>query len=403
MTSDGQHIDLGAPPPIPAEAQAAVAELLVRGRLHRYGESGAPPGAAARLERAFARLIGVPYAVAVNSCGSAMYLALLGAGVKPGDPVLMGAFTLAPVLGAIANAGARPVAVEITADLVIDPADLEEKAAATGARHLLVSHMRGHVGDLDRLAAICDRLGISMIEDCAHTMGASWAGRPTGSFGRVGCFSFQQAKHVNAGEGGILVTRDPDIAARAILMSGSYMLYAQNGTCPPDAVMERWRDRCPNFSLRLSEIAATLALAQLDALPDRARDWNATHDALAARLGAVPGLHLPQRPPQEEYVQSSLQFRLPEFSRDRIRRFVADCRAQGLHVKWFGADRAEGYTSAPRHWGDLPGHPVAPATQAILDTLVDIRLPLGLNDNARDRIAAIVAAAVQAAPDPVST
>jgi dTDP-4-amino-4,6-dideoxygalactose transaminase len=272
--------------------------------------------------------------------------------------------------------------------------DLAAKARASGARHLLLSHMRGHVCDLKRLMALCDDLGISVIEDCAHSLGATWAGRPTGAFGRAGAFSFQSAKHVNAGEGGILVTDDPDLAARAILHSGSYMLYRQNGTCPPEEVMARWRGRCGNFSLRLSDLAAELALAQLPDLAARARDWNASHDALAARLAGVAGIVLPHRPPAEGYVQSSLQFRLPGLAPAAISAFVAACRAEGVFLKWFGTEEPEGFTSGPRHWAGLPGAPSAPATQAILDSLIDLRLPLGLTAAEIDRIANTIAAAL---------
>jgi dTDP-4-amino-4,6-dideoxygalactose transaminase len=395
--SDHAPLDLGAPPPIPQAARDRVAARLVSGRLHRYREGGDAPGAVAELEAAFAELIGTRYAVATNSCGSALYLALLGAGVQPGAPVLMSGFTLAPVIGAIANAGARPVAVEITPDLVLDLDDLAAKAAATGARYLLVSHMRGHVCDLDRVADICDSLGLALIEDCAHSLGATWAGRPTGAFGLAGAFSFQSWKHINAGEGGILTTSDDDLAARAILHSGSYMLYGQNGTCPPDAVMERWRDSCGNFSLRLSEIAAELALPQLTELPARAADWNASHDRIATALASIDGVALAHRPEAEGYVQSSLQFRLPDLAPPQMAAFVAACRDSGLFVKWFGTAAAEGYTSGPRHWSDLPGAPAAPRTQAILDTLCDFRLPLGLAPAACDRIVAIIAAALGAA------
>ncbi len=385
MTMDAP-IDLGAPPPIPDAARQRVAELLANGRLHRYRESAHAIGAASRLEVAFAELIGTRYAVATNSCGSALYLALLGAGVRPGMPVLMGAFTLAPVIGAIVNAGGLAVPVEIAEDLVIDIDDLAAKAAATGARHLLVSYMRGHIGDLGQLTARCSELGVSLIEDCAHSLGATWAGRPTGSFGIAGCFSFQSWKHVNAGEGGMLVTSDADLAARAILHSGSYMLYRQNGTCPPEDVMARWRGRCANFSLRLSEIAAELALPQLADLPARAQDWNATHDHITTGLASAGGFALPHRPEPEGYVQSSLQFRLPDFGPPQMAAFTAACRSRGVFVKWFGVPEAEGYTSAPQHWAELPGSPVAPHTQHILATLCDLRLPLGLSRAACDRI-----------------
>ena len=160
------------------------------------------------------------------------------------DPVLSSAFTLAPVPGAIAHASARAVLVEMTDDCTIDMGDLERKAAGSGAKVLLLSHMRGHISDLTAVAALCERLGIALIEDCAHTMGAHWDGRPTGTFGAIGCFSAQTYKHINSGEGGLLVTDDDDIAAQVILMSGSYMLYGQHPLRPADAVFERWRYTC---------------------------------------------------------------------------------------------------------------------------------------------------------------
>ena len=257
--ADRLPIDLGAPPPIP-EAGIDAAEAVLRGGwTHRYGETLGDASEAALLEAEFAAYLGTRYCVAVNSCGSSMYLALLCTGVRPGDPVLMNAFTLAPVPGAIAHAGARHVLVETTQDLVIDLDDLARKARESGARHLLLSHMRGHMVDMPRLMAMCDELGITVIEDCAHTMGASWAGRPSGTFGRVGCFSLQAYKHINAGEGGLIATDDEDVAARAILYSGSYMLYRQHRARPDDAVFERWKDVTPNFSLRMSNLAAAVA------------------------------------------------------------------------------------------------------------------------------------------------
>ena len=105
-------------------------------------------------------------------------------------------------------------------------------------------------------AVLCDDLGITVIEDCAHTMGARWAGRATGSFGR---FSLQAYKHVNAVEGGLIATDDEDVAARAILYSGSYMLYRQHRARPSDAAFARWKDVTPNFSLRMSNLAAAVA------------------------------------------------------------------------------------------------------------------------------------------------
>jgi dTDP-4-amino-4,6-dideoxygalactose transaminase len=381
--------DLGRPAPIPPEARAAAAALLESGRLHRYAEAGGDGGPAADLERAMAALVGRRYAVALNSCGSALFLALKSGGVQPGEPVLMNAFTLGPVPGALAHAGARAVLVEITEDLVIDLDDLAAKAKASGARWLMLSHMRGHSPDMDRLMALCADLGLSVVEDCAHTLGAHWGDRPSGSFGLAGCYSFQSGKHVNAGEGGVLVTDDPDIAARATLHSGCYRLEAQHGTPVPPAVVEHWRDTCGNFSLRMGSLPATLALAQLPDLPARVADWNASHDRLAARLTTLPGMALPKRPQPERYAQSSLQFRLPGRDAAEMAGFVERARAGGVYLKWFG--RGEGYTGTARHWGHAGE---APRSEAILATLCDLRLPLGLAPADIDTVAEIIEAAL---------
>jgi dTDP-4-amino-4,6-dideoxygalactose transaminase len=373
-------LDLGAPPPIPEESIAAVEAVLRSGFTHRYGETLGDASEAALLEAEFAAHLGTRFCVAVNSCGSAMYLALLATGVRPGDRVLMNAFTLAPVPGAVAHAGAQHVLVEITPDLVIDLDDLARKARASGARHLLLSHMRGHIADMTRLMALCDDLGVTVIEDCAHTMGARWAGRPTGTFGRAGCFSLQAYKHVNAGEGGLIATDDEDVAAQAILYSGSYMLYRQHRSRPSDAVFARWKDVTPNYSMRMSNLVAAVARPQLGLLAGRARIWNDRHGRLATLLGAINGVRLPYRPQEEAYVQSSIQFAVSGLEEAQFTRFLAGCRVRGVYLKWFGAREAEGYTSVSGQWRFLADPHTPPATEAVLERLCDMRIPLTLTE-----------------------
>lgn len=390
-------LDLSAPPPIPEEGIAAAEAVLRSGWLHRYGETVGDASEAALLETEFALHLGTRFCVAVNSCGSAMYLALLCSGVRPGDRVLMNAFTLAPVPGAVAHAGAEHVLVEITPDLVIDLDDLAAKARASGARHLLLSHMRGHIADMPRLMALCDGLGITVIEDCAHTMGAGWAGRPTGTFGRVGCFSLQAYKHVNGGEGGLIATDDEDIAARAILYSGSYMLYGQHRARPADAVFERWRETTPNYSMRMSNLVAAVARPQVALLAERARVWNDRHGRLAALLGAILGIRLPHRPQEEEFVQSSIQFAVEGLDEAQFARFLAACRTRGVYLKWFGARQAEGYTSVSGQWRYLADPHTPPFTEAVLERLCDMRIPLVLAEADCATVAQVVAGELAAA------
>jgi len=382
--------DLSLPPAIPEAGIAAAERVLRSGWLHRYGETLGDASEASLLEEEFAAHLGARFCVAVNSCGSSMFLALICSGVRPGDKVLMNAFTLAPVPGAVAHAGAEHVLVEVTPDLVIDLEDLERKARASGAKHLLLSHMRGHIADMPRLMALCDALGIIVIEDCAHTMGAGWAGRPSGTFGRAGCFSLQAYKHINAGEGGLLTTDDEDLAARAILHSGSYMLYRQHRARPDEAVFARWKHVTPNFSLRMSNLTAAAARPQIALLRERAAIWNDRYGRLAALLGAIPGLRLPHRPQEEEFVQSSIQFAVAGLAEAGFARFLAGCRARGVYLKWFGALAAEGYTSAPAQWGFLSDPHTPPATARALERLCDMRIPLGLAEAECPVIATII-------------
>jgi dTDP-4-amino-4,6-dideoxygalactose transaminase len=372
-------IDLSQPPDIPPEGVAAAERVLKSGWLHRYGETLGENSDASLLENEFADTVGAKYCVATNSCGAAMFLALTCAGVKPGDAVLMNAFTLAPVPGAIQHAGGKHVLVEITADLTIDLVDLETKALASGAKVLLLSHMRGHSPDMPALMELADRLGLAVVEDCAHTMGATFAGKPSGTYGKVGCYSLQAYKHINAGEGGLLVTDDDDIAARAILYSGSYMLYGQHKRRPSEAVFARWKGVTPNYSMRMSNLVAAIARPQLALLPERARIWNDRHDRIARRLARIDRLRLPRRHQAEAYVQSSIQFAVHGLTSDQFQRFLSRCQVEGVYLKWFGGAEPKGYTSLSEHWRYLDTPHTPTVTAAVLAHICDMRIPLSLS------------------------
>mgnify|MGYP000610344214 CR=1 FL=1 len=205
--------------PIPDEAVEAALAVLRHGRLHRYNVVPGELGETALLEQEFAAQMGAKYCLAVSSGGYALATALRAVGVQPGEPVLTNAFTLAPVPGAIASVGAKPVFVGVTENLTIDLEDLAAKLDQ--ARVLMLSHMRGHLCDMDRLMQLCDAAGVVVIEDCAHTMGAAWRGQLSGRQGAIGCYSCQTYKHVNSGEGGLLVTDDEELAAKATMLAGS--------------------------------------------------------------------------------------------------------------------------------------------------------------------------------------
>ncbi len=388
---------LSQPDPIPQAGIARAVELMHTGNLFRYGEWDGSLSEVGLLEEDLARYLGIPYVCGVNSGGSALFLALKAIGVEAGEPVLINSFTLAPVPSAIVHAGATPVFVDITEDYVIDTEDLRRRAAESGAHVLLLSYMRGNIPDMDAVLGVCRELNLSLVEDCAHTLGATWRGQHLGTFGAAGCYSAQTFKHLNSGEGGFIACRDEVVAAKAVLMSGSYMLFGQNGARPPEAVFEPLKTETPNFSMRLSALAAAVLRPQLALLGERAEKWNAAYDAIAAGLREVRGLRLPVRQNDTYYVPSSLQFSL-EGSPADLAAFLRRCIDRGVTLKWFGAAQPIGFTSTYRHWryaGDAEGNNTLGRSDAVFRGLFDLRLPLHLTPDDCRLVAEIIADATE--------
>ena len=376
--------------PIPEAGIEAAMAVLRHGRLHRYNTAPGEVAETALLEQEFAAYTGAKYCLGLASGGAAMACAMRALQVRPGDPVLSNAFTLAPVPGSIASLGARPVFVEVTEDLTIDLAHLEAQAKATGAKVLLLSHMRGHVCDMDALMALCDRLGLRVIEDCAHTMGASWRGVASGRHGAIGCYSTQTYKHMNSGEGGFLVTDDAELAARAVLLSGSYMLFSRHPAAPGPEVFEALKLDVPNVSSRMDNLRAAILRPQIGMLDDRRARWRALYQAMEAGLAGVPGVRLIARPQHEDYMGSSFQFLLPGWETARVVAFLAGAAARGVELKWFGAEAPQGFTSRYAHWR-YAAPEVLVQTDRVLAGLIDMRLPLTFSIEDVAQIARIIA------------
>lgn len=334
--------------PISDDAIAAAVDVLRHGRLHRYNVAPTELSETALLEQEFAAQTGAKYCLAVASGGYALATALRAIGVQPGDPVLTNAFTLAPVPGAIASVGARPVFVGVNEALTIDLDDLAAKLGQ--ARVLMLSHMRGHLCDMDRLMQMCDAAGVTVIEDCAHTMGAAWRGQKSGRQGAVGCYSCQTYKHVNSGEGGLLVTDDAELAARATILSGSYMLYERHlGRSCPRGVRagQVYHAQCFRAHGQSARSDSAPAIARSGHTGGR---WNERYRELEAGLAGTPGLRTVERPAEETYVGSSIQFLLLDWSPEDIAEVIRRCAARGVELKWFGGAEPSGFTSRYDSW-----------------------------------------------------
>ena len=379
---------------IPDVGIEAAIEILRGGRLHRYNTLPGETSEVSLLEREYAAYQGAKYCLATTSGGQAMQIALRAAGVKPGTKVLANAYTLAPVPGAIFATGGVPVLIEIDEDWHTDIDDLRVKAETSKAKYFMLSHMRGHIANMDAICAICDEYGITLIEDCAHTMGATWKGKRSGNFGKVACFSTQTYKHLNSGEGGFLTTDDPELAARAVVGSGSYMLYGSHGAIPEEEVFERVRLDSPNCSARLDMLRAAILRAQLPNLEENCARWNERYRALEVGLTGTPGLRVPERKQHEAYVGSSFQFQAIGL-KGRVPELVAACAARGVDIKWFGADTPQAFTSRYDSWKYLGDLPDLPKTKAVLATTCDIRVPLTFTVEDCTQIAGIIREEVQ--------
>ncbi|SNS23794.1 DegT/DnrJ/EryC1/StrS family aminotransferase [Tropicimonas sediminicola] len=378
--------------PIPEAARAEIDRLLQSGDLFRYTAPQDAP--VTLLEREFAEMMGSTYALAVSSCSAALFLSLKALDLPRGAKVLIPAFTFAAVPSAVIHADCQPVLVEVGANYRVDMADFEAKLTdEIGA--VLISHMRGHTSDMDAIMALADARGIPVIEDAAHSLGTVWSGRKIGTIGKIGCFSFQSYKLVNAGEGGIMISDDADLIARAIIMSGAYEHNWKKHDVLAEAVA-RWQNRLPLYNLRLQNLSAAIIRPQLAEVPRRVADGRANHDYVAERLNVSPWLDVPPPLALELRAPDSIQFNLVGMSDAQVAGFVEAAYAGGVKVQVFGmsTDNARAFWN----WQFIEGGvPELPETRAMLMRACDVRLPARLTRAELDFIAdALVAAADRA-------
>ncbi|MEL7259536.1 MAG: aminotransferase class I/II-fold pyridoxal phosphate-dependent enzyme [Pseudomonadota bacterium] len=386
--------------PIPECARAEIDKLLKSGDLFRY--TAAQDAPVALLEREFAELMGSTYALAVSSCSAALFLSLKALGLRPGARVLIPAFTFAAVPSSVVHAECVPVLCEVKDNYRIDLKDFEVKLDAD-IDAVIISHMRGHTSDMNAIMALCDAQGIPVIEDAAHSLGTLWAGRNIGTIGRVGCFSFQSYKLVNAGEGGIMITDDADLVAQAVIMSGAYehnWAKHMDGSDPAlEAAFAKWQNRLPLYNLRMGNLSAAIIRPQLAEIPRRVRDGLANHDYVAARLNTSPWLHVPDKLRQEDRAPDSIQFNLVDLTDAETDAFANAAADRGVKVQVFGqsTDNARAFWN----WKFLPSPtPDLPQTRKMLMRACDVRLPARLN---REELDIIAEALVMAAQDVMGT
>mgnify|MGYP002860842553 FL=1 len=357
--------------PIPQAGIDLAVNAMQAGMMYRYQPKSKEASITANLERDFANYMGVKHAVGTNSCGSAMFIALNIAGVQPGDKILTNAFTFHAVPSVIEHARAVPVLVESNREWGMDAEDLDRKAAASGAKILLMSYMRGHVPDMDAVMEVVRKHDLVFIEDCAHAYETRWNGQLLGTFGEIGCFSTQSSKGMSAGEGGLFITDSDEIAAKAVLYAGSYERLWLKHFDLDHEMMDSLQNQIPGYSMRMQEVTAAMLTPQIARLPVikdvHVKNWHLLHTL----IGDHPNIEIPMPLPQVDSFCDTMQFHLVGLNRQDADRFIDVMKQEGVPMQIFGAKRnARDF----RQWEYIEAH-----KDELKDTIANIEFACDLS------------------------
>ncbi len=296
-----------------------VLEVLRSGYLFRYGislGSEVDPRFKAKVyqvEKAIADYCGMRYAVAVNSGTSALLTALAGLGVGPGDEVIAPGYTFIASLSSIVYSRAIPVLAEVDRTFNLDPADVARKITPR-TKAIMAVHMMGNPARLRELRAIDDEHGLLLIEDCAQAFGATYRGRPVGSIGHAGTFSFNVYKTITSGDGGMVVTDDEEVYKRCFA-------FHDQGHSPLRTGVEIGKRPFIGLDFRFTELQAAVLLAQLRKLPKIVTHLRANKKRYKEIIADVPGLEFRELPDPEGDLATMLTVILPS---EKIARAIAE-------------------------------------------------------------------------------
>lgn len=267
-----------------------VTEVIKSGH---WGGYPYPGPKTAELAKKFAEMQGGGYAVVMANGTVTMEVALRAANIGWGDEVIVPAYTFQATASAPMSAGAIPVIVDIDPDnYCLDPR-LAEKAITAKTRAIIPVHLGSNMADMDAIMKLAEKYNLIVIEDCAHAHGAKWNGRGAGTIGHFGSFSLQSSKTLTSGEGGILLCRTPELAAKAASIIDCGRPHAPGGG-PEDSS----QDFQVGGNYRLSEIAAALALVGIERFPTQAKEREAMAAYMDECLSEIPGIRLLKRDPR---------------------------------------------------------------------------------------------------------
>lgn len=335
------------------EERREVQDVLETGVLFRYGFESTRRGRykAREFELELSRRLGVEHCLLCSSGTAALCTALAAAEIGVGDEVVVPPFTFVATLEAVILAGAVPVFADVDATLGLDP-DAVERAIGPRTRAVLVVHMCGSMARIDRLVELCRRRGVMLIEDTAQALGATFRGRALGTFGRMGCFSFDAVKTVTCGEGGAIATGERELWERADQ-------YADHGHDHAGANRGLDGHPIPGANYRISELHAAVGLAQLRKLDSMLATQRRHKAALARVVAQCPDVTLREIPDPAGDSATFLTFFLPDLERARAAAEELARAGVGDRIHWY--DNNWHYV---RRWNHLPELPRADLSQS---------------------------------------
>ncbi len=275
-----------------AAEKAQVDEVVDTGVPFRFtGRRGVAPVKVSTFEKEFAGKIGTKYALAVSSGTAALECAMAALQVGPGDEVIMPAWTWHSDCTAVVRAGALPVFAEIDESLNLDAADIEARITPQ-TKAIIAVHLQGNPANLDPILAVARKHRLRVIEDCSQAVGASYKGRRLGSMGDIGTYSHQESKTITSGEGGTLVTSDPELFERAVRFHDVGNIFAPH----KEMLGETRLSPFVGTNFRMSEFTGGVMLAQLRKLDMIITAARANAARVYEKLGEIPGLRFRLRP-----------------------------------------------------------------------------------------------------------
>jgi 8-amino-3,8-dideoxy-alpha-D-manno-octulosonate transaminase len=324
------------------EERRQVQDVLDTGVLFRYGFDGARNGhwKARTFEQELARTVGVAHCHLCSSGTAALSIALAACGVGAGDEVIVPPFTFVATFEAILMAGAVPVFAEIDETLCLDPRAIETRITPR-TKAVMVVHMCGAMARIDEIKALCDRHGLMLIEDSCQSIGASYQGKALGSFGHMGCFSFDPVKTITCGEGGAVVTDDTrryDLA-HAFADHGHDHIGTDRGAEGHPII---------GYNYRISELNAAVGVAQLrklDAILTTQRENKAALKSAMSEFKSIRFRHLPDA---DGDSATFLSFMMPDEA--SARQTARELNAAGVDGCFFWYDNNWHYL---RQWHHL--------------------------------------------------